>query len=420
MARSPNLYIKVYGGTIAAEAEDRVSKIPSDNGDFEEVINLVTAPKRGKIKELLDYEVPQKEKDRYPEIIVEEADVFLDSGDFEVDTIERMVQDIRENLRTRMGNFIICMGTDAAAYAGQAIADGISRDHLGSDRNIIIAVAQQSSPPRPRNAVGKMDQQGSDAARNLTNAIYLSTEEGMKGQIAMLVGNMLRPARGLRKINTEGSDPFQSRYREIAHSDNSPVPDWSWSYRNPPNVTRPAGLSERYKLLPGVETVGVDPISNYQNLTNMITGALTSGYTGRDQTLNGIVLQAPGSRNLRTNDRDKGYIREMANIAAEHGIPVAIISDPMQPGRTGNKGTVYAGDASLIGGKIIDGGKLILAEAKLQMSNALYYAKKKLGLTKEDVLTFVQEQLDLYSMFVRSEMKLEEYVDALKKHHEGK
>lgn len=416
MAKSAALNVLVFGGTIASEItqESVIVKLPG--GREEERIREITIPKRGKIEELLKHQVPPEVKNifRAP-IAIKESEVFLDSADFQVDTLEEAVQNVRRVLRETRGNIIICAGTDATAFLSQAMADGISADGL-TDRNIIITMAQYASPKRPEGAAdGPIDQGRSDAAKNLTNAIYLSSRERFRGQIGVCVDQTLYSARGSRKIQTSGYDPLQNRFPSIAKKQNGEKIKWLFDDECH-NTNIPGGLSGvSYKLLPGVESFSVDPLSNYQNLVDIMEFA--SKKTPR--TLNAMILSAPGSCNLRSNPRDCELIENAARIGAQSGIPLIITSDPMQPQETEADAAVYVGNALNRKTSLVNGRRLMVPELKMVVAQTLYTAMKiKKIYHPEKILGAVDSQLELYSEFVSGEMTLQEYTDILRKMRE--
>lgn len=410
MAKKPAINIVVLGGTIASEATPTTISETDVHGKSREVIRCITKPKHGKILELLNFQMPDDVKERYPILpLVKESEVFLDSADFEVDTLERAVQGVRDILRETKGNIIICTGTDSSAYLSQAMADGISPEALGG-RSVVITMAQYASPKRPDDAEGPINQGKSDAANNLANALRLSMDSRMNGQIGTVVGSLLRPARGTRKREITGPDPLDNRFFPIAHSNNASIPNWLFD--NPQNVNYPTGLTNvRYKLLPGVESYSVDPFSNYQNLVDIMEFASKKN----PRTLNAMILSAPGSCNLRNNPRDHELIERAADIGLTNGIPLIVTSDPMHRQERGEECATYAGNAFNRRSGLIDGRRMMVPELKVVVAQSLYTAKKIKKIADPATLgEYVDTHLDCYSDFVEGKIAYHDYMEMLR------
>ncbi len=401
-----NLYIQVLGGTIAGEAELKEVDVQTQLGNTERRIRSITEPKHGKIQELVKYQLSDIARSRFDHIVVEEADMFIDSADGNCDTIEHAVALVREQLRARVGNLVICYGTDGAAFLSQALAEAITPEQLGDKRGIIIAVAQHAAPKRPLDATGAIDQNSTDAARNLEHATYFSRMEETNGRIGVLVDGILYPPRGLRKSRTKHMNPFASRYGMMSSAPEK-GPTYRWSKLNKPeNVELPAGINARYKLIPGVESLGLDATSNYENLAAMVQGGIDK------QTLNGIVIQAPGNGNLRNIERDRKIMRQTVEFAADKGVPIVVIGDPMQPhDGPDEEETVYPGDAKLFGGQLIQGNGLQPAEAKLITSESLYNAKRRLHLHGPAVIDYVRMRMQAYIQYVDGAISQQDYIN---------
>lgn len=387
-----NLYIKVFGGTLASEKN--------------EAANIV--PKRGKVLELLEHEVSQYEKDRYGDIVVEEEEPFLDSADARAETIESMVSGVRAHVRKRAAPLLIVTGTDTAAHFLQALADGLPPDQLGDSR-IMTVVAQKASPKRPKSAVGSIGQEGSDAANNLTNALYLLSALKTRGQISLCCGNALFPARGLIKEQLASRQPFACRYGPLAISDQAVVPNWT--FQQPPisNADRAAGAAGRYKLLPNISTFTLTPFTDYRRLPKLVVEP-----PGPDSdSPNCVILEVPGNRNVRQKEvMDRESFRKAVDVGARNGIPIVVVSETMQQHAVGNGiQDKYKGDVSMVDGPVVDGGRLTRIEVEVVVSNSLHLARKSDNLSGPQVVERVRRDLQMYMDFVEGRMSADAYVN---------
>ncbi len=147
-----------------------------------------------------------------------------------------------------------------------------------------------------------------------------------------------------------------------------------------------------------MEIIPVDAMTNFANIVAMIEGAILSNR----RTLNGLIIEAPGSRNLRSNARDRKYLRQILDLALEKGIPISILGQPMQPfHKHGVSQAVYMGSADLLGGPIMPGGELMSTEAKIVMSIALREAQTA-EMNPSETITHVREAIKKYVLYIHS------------------
>ncbi len=409
MSNGNNLRIIVFGGTGAGE----------DVSDDAKVKDI--RPKRGKVEEVLHHNVGAEVKGLFRSIDVEEADPFQDSGEARCDTIEGNVNTLREHVRRRVGKTIVIVGTDNAAEIIQAVADGIDPEKL-ENNSILFTIAMEAVPKRRRNNPASL--LSSDFPGNLTNAIYLSSRDELEGKMALYCdGNLFAP-RGLHKVLANDTfQPFISRYESVTTGSNPPVYNWSrfnidvdsgTKQQRPRNVLRPTGTSGRFKLLPGIESVTADALSNYRNLVAFIKGGILEG------TLNGFVLQLPGIAYARRDQKeDMRNIMEAASIAYDAGVPFIVISDPDQRQVGTDRVQTIAATPTFYRGSvgrtdieksIINCSPLSLAETKIRVAESAYRSVKYKQLHGSDIVDDVRLDLDAYQRFVTDQISFEEYM----------
>ena len=101
-------------------------------------------PQPGKIRSLIENQVPDRVMSMVDLVAYSEADPIVDSAELNVGLLMQSVEDIRK--RTRRGaNLLIASGTDNVPYLMHALAEGVPREMLG-DRNIIVVVSQTHAP----------------------------------------------------------------------------------------------------------------------------------------------------------------------------------------------------------------------------------------------------------------------------------
>ncbi|PIQ76201.1 hypothetical protein COU78_01430 [Candidatus Peregrinibacteria bacterium CG10_big_fil_rev_8_21_14_0_10_49_24] len=429
--RSP-LNVHVLGGTIACDEHDvactQASRDPQK----------VLLPEPGKIRRIIEGEVPASVMDRVQfdsKKNYSESSPVIDSADLNVAILMQNIADVREMTKQQTNILLVC-GTDNAAYLMQALAEGVNPEWLG-DNNIIVVVSQKHAPHIPENASGPVCPPGTEAVDNITNAIYLGTRKEMEGRIGLYCGGkrgVLLAPRGLVKANTESLQPFGCRYRAIAKSDDSEVPNWQFTRKGPEDI--PRGRSHKYKLSPGVENWGFSPTSDYGNLPAAMAGMMAmrkgsgnvrafsriaemiqnfrEGSMRRRNDCNAIVVQAPGSANLRQNEEELACVNEAGEIGVKGGVPVVLISDPLQP-HWAKGGFIYGGDFELMrqqmdkaaGGvgrsPVLSGGKLSLPEAQLVASQSTYRGRNKHKHGGRDLVEYVRKCFADYEARLRGQ-----------------
>ena len=386
---------------------------------------------------MIEEVVPEKVMSKVNLRSYTEADPIVDSADFDVNTLIKTVQEVRTMTR-RKSNILIVSGTDNVVYLMHALAEGVRPDHLG-DNNIIVAVSQTHAPHIPANTpADQVCTPDMEPIDNLTNAIYLSALGKLNGRIGLYCGGVLLPPRGLIKYDTADPQPFHCRFRPIATSKNPPEREWAIVPRQ--NMDVPRGKDHTYLLEPGTEGWVYDPTSDYGNLPAAMEGMILrreggSGVSavmraaidkvmrrpgsGRKVDFNAMVVQAPGSSNLRQNEDELACVNEAGEIGLHSGIPVVLISDPLQSAGFGNdEDYIYGGDFDLMrehldkaaGGPgrspVLSGGKLCRAEAKLLVSQAVMRARRKHKHKRQDLLDYVQDALTNYEKFLRGEEEM--------------
>ena len=419
----------VLGGTIACEEHDAV-----DNESLSG--KKVLLPESGKIRRLIENEVPDTVMDRVdfsPDGDYTESSPVIDSSDLNVQILMETLDHTRKMTKQK-ANILLVSGTDNAAHLMQALAEGVNPDTLG-DNNIIVVVSQKHAPHIPEDATSPVCPPGTEAVDNLTNAIYLSTRAEMAGRIGLYCGGkhgaLLAP-RGLVKADTASVQPYRGRYRKIAkvEDDDSPIPNWQFASKKPEDV--PRGRSHKYKLASGIENWGFGPTSDYGNLPAAMAGmmAMRRGSASdsrvrqmlnaiwrmstRRSDFNAMVVQAPGSGNLRQNEDELSCVNEAAEIGLAGGVPVVLISDPLQP-HWAQGDFMYGGDFELMreqmdkaaGGEgkspVLSGGKLSLPEAQLIASQSAYRGRQKHKYAGGDLVQYVRKSFEDYEKFLRGE-----------------
>jgi L-asparaginase/Glu-tRNA(Gln) amidotransferase subunit D len=423
------LKVHVLGGTIACEEHDAPKCATSGKGTAK-----VLLPESGKIRRIIENEVSDSVKGRVhfrSHRDYSESDPVIDSSDLNVQILMETVDHVREMTKEK-ANIILVSGTDNAAYLMQALAEGVNPKTLG-DNNIIVVVSQTHAPHIPADAKEPVCPPETEAVDNMTNAIYLSTRAEMAGRIGLYCGGkrgVLLGPRGLVKTDTESKQPYRGRYRVIAKADDSHIPNWQFATKKPEDS--PRGRPHKYRLASGIENWGFGPTSDYGNLPAAMGGMMAMrkgsgvsnpvrnlinklwGVSKRRSDFNAMVVQAPGSGNLRQNEEELACVNEAAEIGLAGGVPVVLISDPLQP-HWAQGNFMYGGDFELMreqmdtaaGGEgqspVLSGGKLSLSEAQLIASQSTYRGRNKHRHKGRDLVDYVSKSFTDYEGFLRGE-----------------
>ncbi len=407
----PNVHVLDHGGTLSShEYPVVVKQDPKRHGGIAEVQKTEVRPLPGKVWDLLQKDVPDIE---HFHITYEQSEFFGDSAFYATKELMGICRRVLQSLLNREGSLIIPCGTDTAASIMHVIAESVPPELLG-DRCILgVAAQKHASPNRPADHEGPFYPPNTcEPVKSLSNALFIATSEFMRGRIGMLCGKKVLAARGFQKFDALGSEPFLSRFKTRVSCENEKQPLPRWEFDAPIPAELPRGKGHDYVLEPGVESMVLDPSSDYQNVPNMIWGALKRrkydddmpDKTGR---LRGLVLQVPGDRNLRTNnDRDMASIREGVSMAREAGVPVAVAAHPLyrEHHRMPNITTQYEGNVTnlLKSCAIIDGRYLSSTEARLLMSASVARARNQHGLRKGRIVTYVEEYFRRYEQFLQT------------------
>ena len=413
------LEVRVFGGTISCD--EHLVEDPMRRGGRKKNVLL---PQPGKIRSLIENQVPDRVMSMVDLVAYSEADPIVDSAELNVGLLMQSVEDIRK--RTRRGaNLLIASGTDNVVYLMHALAEGVPRGMLG-ERNIIVVVSQTHAPANlPVTRYDEFPPPACEPVDNLTNAIYLTTKEKMRGRIGLYCGGVLLPPRGLIKIDTKDPQPFRCRFTEIGISENPPERDWHIGERKLAHL--PRGREHKYQLANGIESWGFDPLSDYGNLPAAMEGMIgrkqgsgTTDSSRQRNEFNAVVVQAPGSSNLRQSEEELACVNEAAEMGLEADVPVVLISDPLQPhgsgeGERAERSFVYGGDFALMrehldraaGGRgkspVLSGGKLARPETKLLVSQAVCRGMRIHGYHGRELLKYVQTAFADYESYLAGE-----------------
>lgn len=418
-------HVHVLGGTISAGeyiGEDELFFPEVHGSRASHIEEIIIRPQRGKIDQMLRTDIPQNTKDLFANISCSEANELVDSADYDVKHLMRIVREVRALLATDLGHLILPSGTDTAAFLLHALADGIPSSLLG-ERNILVVVSQKhasipGSPNRPESYEGQYYPSEIEAVASLHRALVVSLKEKMRGRIGLCCGDRVLPPRGLQKVNAVGDDPFYCRFRDQAFETKEEPRRWMFELPRP--VDCPRGKEEDYTLIDGVEVVNLGPTSNLKNLPAMVWGALHPSFLRRiafrpKQTqLRGLVVQVPGQSNLRQKRADLQQISVTAEISAKEGIPVVVISDPLQSQSHYAPSTEstarYAGNLAVVqplldrlvqgGSHLVDGGDLSRAEATILTSAAVAKAREHRQYKGPDIVRYVQDAFERYWEFL--------------------
>ncbi len=418
MTGDQDVRVHVLGGTVVggewvgSEFYDESKHGPRDDADIK------VLPVAGKAEAMME-DVDMHVWQRIARLRVTEAKKLLDSADYDPSNLMRIVREVRTILADDASHLVLAAGTDSGAFLMHALAEGIPAELLG-DRSLLVAVSQHhASPNRPQSHEGRFYPEDNEAVGNLTDAIYLATHEQMRGKMGLCCGGILHAPRGLHKINTDGKHPFLAKYQDIAVSiGNSPV-DQRWQFDLEDRHERlPRKRTDDYLLsLGGVETWTLTSTSNYENLAKAMWGLTHPAIFRRGwaswfprkkaDEFCGMVVQAPGVSNLRHSKSNLEKVSVAAEIGAEAGTPLVIISDPLQTeDGAGSKRAVYGGSLRAVRGRldriadgasslIVDGGDLSRTEATMLMSEAVARARSR-KLSGKEVVTYVAGFFERY------------------------
>ncbi len=419
MTGDEDVRVHVLGGTVVGgEWVGGVLYDESRHG-LRDDADIKILPVAGKAEAMMEDVDPEVWR-RIARLRVTEAKKLLDSADYDPANLMRIVREVRAILTEDPSHLVLPVGTDSAAFLMHALAEGIPAELLGDDRSLIVVASQHhASPNRPQGHEGRFYPENDEAVSNLGDATYLATRKEMRGKMGLCCGGILHAPRGLHKINTDGLHPFLAKYQDIAVSiGNSPL-DQRWQFDlEDRNERLPRKRTDDYLLsLGGVETWTLTPTSNYENLAKAMWGLTHpaafrrwwASWWARKKAdeFCGMVVQAPGVSNLRHSKRNLEKVNVAAQIGAEAGAPLVIISDPLQTeDGAGRKRAVYGGSLAAVRGRldriadgssslIVDGGDLSRTEATMLMSEAVARARSKKCSGKE-VVTYVAGFFERY------------------------
>lgn len=411
-----HLHIRSYGGTISC------SEYIADTGELYDPVKhgpkaqskIEYLPESGKIEFLIRNHVNKATRDLFGEngknIIFSEASEIKDSAEYTTDDLMRIVADVREILHhdVLMGcpqrSLLLATGTDTAASVAHVLAEGIRPEDLRGRSVGLVVSNDHVSHDNP--ASNKHS-----AIVSLTNGMHLVTRPGTHGRVGVCTGYRYHAPRGLRKVSTKGNNNFKGRFPVIAEADEGPVPQWAYTSRKerPHPYEAGRGRDHDFVLASGIECMQLVPTSNYANIKPFIEGAVTTP----DAEFNGMVLIAPGDANLRKDEKALSHIVDATELAAQAGIPVLLVADPLRPEVIGEditpkKGIAgYSGSYANISGLLnklssggntylIDGGELTTTEATLLTSAAVARAKEQHGLKDHNIVQYVIEYIRDY------------------------
>lgn len=412
-----HLHVRNYGGTISCSeylAETGKLYDPTIHGAKEDN-QIEYLPEKGKIEYLILNSVSEAIRNLFGEdgqnIIFSEASAIKDSAEYTTQDLMQIVSDVRRILHEDILNgysersLLLATGTDTAASVAHVLAEGIRPEDLRG-RAVGLVVSNDHVA---------YDNPASDkhsAIVSLTNGMYLVTRPGAHGRVGVCNGGNYYAPRGLRKVSTKGNNNFKGRFPVIAEADEGPVPKWAFTSRKeqPQPYEAGRGREHEFALENGIECMQLVPTCNYANIKPFIEGACTN----TRGEFSGLILIAPGDANLRKGATDLVHIAIATELAAEAGIPVMVVADPLRPEVIGeditpkkNNSAGYSGSFSNIRrilddysstGKtfLIDGGELTVTEATLLMSAAVARAKNQHNYTKDKIVEYVRKCIKDY------------------------
>lgn len=409
------LQVHVLGGTIACgESKQEVEFDSRRHKSPDEAFEIVVEPVQGKIREMVTHDVSPAVRNEFAQIKCTEERKIIDSAEYDVKHLMRIVHNVRTHLEENGTSMVIPCGTDSAASLTHCLAEGIPPELLGDNSLVVVVSQTHASPNRPDGHVGPFYDSQSEPVFNLTNSIYLTTRKECRGRIGLCCGRVLHAPRGLQKVDAVGTDRYAFYYRfpEQAKADNQIVPNWQFESPRPEDL--PRGKKHKYVLASGIETCIFGPTSDYQNLANAMRGMLLASPSG----LQGMIVQAPGTSNLRQGRRDLMALNDAAEFGADHGVPMVLISDPLQAQwhnmsrDEDEEDVVYGGALAVVrsvldeaaGGKtsIIDGEQLSRTEATLLTSAAVARAREQHHYSGREIVEYIERYLRLYQQYIRT------------------
>lgn len=410
-SHNPGIDVVVAGGTLAC------GEVPSRKADG--TMGVKKDPIRGKVRSIVENDVDPETRVKGEPYTFHELPTLRDSSQYKPQHLESITGVVCSRLERFKKSMIIVMGTDNAPGLMHVLAERVPASLLG-DRAIMGIVSQKHAfPNRPDDHTGKFYADWCEPVSNLTNAIHLlATYAQFRGRIAVCCKGAVYSARGFRKLDTKTDDPFYSRFHQWFEADmRNPVPKWRF---NPDFETAfhhtPRGEDNPdFSIVDGIETLPLRLMSNYKNLLDWMK--LLANPTKRNpQTLNGIVLTAPGQAQIR--EADRAILSEAINDAGKKGIPVVLVPDAVEsevetwdaPPDEGDK--MYAGspelakNAALGGpqGRIIHGGEMLPEEATYVLGMAVAHARNK-GL-KEGYMAEIANYVRQYLHFMETGQSL--------------
>jgi hypothetical protein len=437
----PNVRVHVLGGTIVCGDWLGSELYFSQKHGVRDRDELKVEPVSGKAQSML-LDVDRELWNYVGNVSVTEAERLRDSSEYDPEMLKRIIKEMRRviaELTSDQAGVVFPFGTDTGAFLAHAAAEGIPKSLLG-DKALVIAASQHHAIPNiPLGHVGSFYTSDTEAVENYTNAIYLAVRQELRGCIGLCCGDFLHAPRGLHKINAACKNPFISRFPNIARNARSGSIEDRWQFNVERNAEtrrelQPRDRNVEFLFSPGgVEDMSLTPASNYANLVSAMSGmtnpdgalrslslprrmsAWLKGSVPPSQHKNfcGLVVQAPGSSNLRKAKADLQMISAAAEIGAVAGAPLVIISDPLQTyagveSPEARYGTSLAGmrkrlDRLSFGEEshVIDGGSLTRTEATMLMSQGVAEANKE-GLTGKQIVRYVADFFDRYWHWLES------------------
>lgn len=443
MSQKRALRVHVFGGTAACDPRPKVH--PDDEDVFD--------PRRGKIPEIVEYELPQSVRNAFRRVLVTEEDNLFDSAQAYHDTIMHVVARIREVLKEMAADEdLVCVwGTDRAAPIMQATVEGISQQMLGN-RAVIGYCKQRAAPMRTPGSSNKHFDDNEPIVKDLSNVFYLVGTPEMHenpngdagGRVGHFCGGVLLSARGALKTNTRDDQPFVSRFDPIAKAGPNIEMAWQDAYvKGMPNWefypsgwnSIPRGKPWKYVLKRGVECNVMLTTSSYGNLVRMVSGLMSEDPSLPPKKANGLIVQLPGNRSMSQNSEDMQYVHEAA-MAGRGEIPLVLAGGLLYPEQ--RHGT-YPGDIKLLmnsfreiaeqdpqyevcrshpdfskislaqnedfqmhGTPVLIAGDMSLHELELELSRIMHRAKSTKGINGWYRSEYAQACLNDYELFLQS------------------
>lgn len=322
--------------------------------------------------------VHQRDRARFGSFDSYYNNACIDSAKAQADVhIMNIVRSLRSRIkRDEADTFIVLYGTDTMADFVTALGFGVSKKELG-DKSIIVTGAMQN-----------VEITNTDAFRNFQRSVALALlKEEIRGKIGLCFNDRFFPPRRLQKIQRNRKHPFASGFRRMAKYN---IENELWHFdREPAPYDEPRGVEgEDFRLVSGVERIGLTATSDYKNLPDMVKG------------LAGVVLEAPGNGNLRDGPKDIAAIKK--TVTAAKGLLV-VVGEAVQNQDDDDEllsdndwsDVAYRGDATLFEGRLMAGNQMSESEARILLSHWIAEARHR-KLKQADVTHFVAEQFALY------------------------